>query len=76
MSFLLTTLVTAMILHAFTKKDFLHKHRCPNCAHVWEHCKPERAAKKAAHTCAQCGTVQYWKYFGKCQPKNSVAHRA
>lgn len=45
----------------------MHKHKCPSCAHIWEH---ETAALRgnkelydAAHHCPRCGTEQFYKHF-------------
>jgi hypothetical protein len=43
-----------------------HAHKCPECSHVWEHDRPAGATEaqyKQAHTCQECGTVQFFKHF-------------
>lgn len=41
----------------------LHKHKCDNCGHVWEHDGADIICGKLdttkAHTCEKCGEEQY-----------------
>jgi hypothetical protein len=39
----------------------LHKHRCESCSYAWWHLGAFNLGDPVAHTCKQCGTVQWWK---------------
>lgn len=46
-----------------------HTHKCPNCAHIWEHADPENLTRypqsteyNARHRCPKCNTAQTWKH--------------
>lgn len=39
----------------------LHGHRCQACGHKWRHLGALNLGDPGAHTCTQCGTVQWWK---------------
>lgn len=50
-----------------------HSHRCPSCGHTWCHADdvPVRSSfvqNRKAHTCAKCGTEQYWKFARDVDP--------
>jgi len=38
-----------------------HTHTCEVCGHRWRHLGAFNLGDPAAHTCKQCGTVQWWK---------------
>jgi hypothetical protein len=38
-----------------------HAHQCDGCGHRWRHLGAFNFGDPAAHTCAWCGTVQWWK---------------
>lgn len=38
-----------------------HKHTCASCGHSWRHLGTFSFGDPGAHTCAKCGTVQWWK---------------
>jgi len=40
--------------------DF-HAHRCEGCGHTWRHLGAFNLGDPDAHSCARCGTVQWWK---------------
>ena len=39
----------------------LHSHTCEACGRKWRHLGAFNLGDPASHTCAQCGTVQWWK---------------
>lgn len=39
----------------------LHAHVCEVCGQRWRHLGTFNAGDPSAHTCAGCGTVQWWK---------------
>lgn len=41
-----------------------HKHKCPQCSHIWEHAE-NCFDKTKEHTCTQCGTEQWFRYYGE-----------
>ncbi len=45
------------------EKSDHHKHRCTECSHEWEH-GAECAANREAHTCPNCGNLQ-WARVGE-----------
>jgi|ERR1700751_1222397 len=38
-----------------------HTHTCEACGHCWRHLGAFNFGDSSAHTCAVCGTVQWWK---------------
>jgi hypothetical protein len=38
-----------------------HSHSCEACGHKWRHLGALNVGDPRAHTCARCGTVQWWK---------------
>ncbi len=38
-----------------------HSHTCEACGHRWRHLGAFNFGDATAHTCRQCGTVQWWK---------------
>jgi len=38
-----------------------HSHRCEACGYRWRHLGAFNFGDPTAHTCKQCGTVQWWK---------------
>lgn len=38
-----------------------HTHTCEACGHRWRHLGAFNFGDPVAHTCKQCGTVQWWK---------------
>lgn len=46
----------------------IHSHKCPKCSRIWTHDRDTIAMEslrvyQKAHTCAKCGTVQYYRHF-------------
>ena len=39
----------------------LHSHRCDSCNRKWRHFGAFSFGDPKAHTCATCGTTQFWK---------------
>lgn len=39
----------------------LHTHTCESCGHAWRHLGAFNTGDPISHTCARCGTVQWWK---------------
>ena len=39
----------------------LHSHSCEACGHKWRHLGVLNLGDPVAHSCKQCGTVQWWK---------------
>lgn len=39
----------------------LHGHTCNTCGNRWRHLGAFNVGDETAHTCAGCGTVQWWK---------------
>ena len=54
-----------------------HTHTCEACGHRWRHLGAFNFGDPVAHTCNQCGTVQWWKdgypnvFRGPLQPDTS-----
>jgi rubrerythrin len=46
-----------------------HRHKCPDCGHVWEHTTFEalqlHRCGENPHHCPLCGTKQELKYYGE-----------
>src|SRR5574341_654615 len=38
-----------------------HSHTCEACGHRWRHLGVLNLGDPVAHSCARCGTVQWWK---------------
>jgi hypothetical protein len=38
-----------------------HAHTCESCGHRWRHLGAFNFGDPSAHSCAICGTVQFWK---------------
>lgn len=39
----------------------LHAHTCESCGNKWRHLGAFNIGDPGSHTCARCGTVQWWK---------------
>lgn len=38
-----------------------HGHQCESCGNKWHHLGAFNIGDPGSHTCARCGTVQWWK---------------
>lgn len=61
---LLIKLIDMIMLDGKPDPNSTHRHKCPKCRHVWKH-KNSCEDRKKEHTCAKCGTEQWFKFYGK-----------
>lgn len=53
----------------YRDRDGMHRHRCPDCAIVWEHSDTSSVDDNAGrHLCPGCRAAWYWKYEGDEPP--------
>jgi len=45
------------------KEEDIHKHKCNNCGHVWQH-SDNCAGVTSEHTCPNCGNESWVRYNG------------
>lgn len=43
------------------ERDDIHAHRCDTCGNTWRHTGRASHGSEAAHTCARCGSLQWWR---------------